>query len=604
VTKKFLVAFAAGLLLVGGFLGYIGYATNQELERTVTGLFNNQQLILTRQIAHDIGNHFRFLETQLRTVSAVSSADGPARSVSEHLERLHGLLSEWNVVAAGLLDSEGESFARSVDGDLGPDDLGFLPDAELMEWSGSPVHSGMVRITRDFIPDQGKFEGRRILLMLTPLANVNGGTGALFFIVDPLAIAQRYSRDVRSGETGYAWVINEDAVFLSHYEDRFINLNSLTVREQRNPDISYERINQLVTDELLQGREGTDWYISGWHRGIISRMKKLLAYSPVRYAGTAAQDQLWSVGLAAPTTEVYGILQPLLYRGWLITGVSLLLVFSGLAGTILLSLRWAQLLKTKVDEKTADLIRSEAEVRIERDRVKESMRRLLQAQEKLLRSERFAAIGEAASHLAHEIKNPLLLMGGFASQVRRQLPEDSAHRQKLEIVENEAKRLEEMLMEVQNFTRPAKPQMERRDINQEIEDTILLVENDLRQKGIAIEKHLDETLPPVDHDPRQIRQVLINLAKNAGEAIQGTGTVTFRSWREGGQVMVSVSDTGIGISPEGLNKIFNPFYTTKSKGTGLGLSVCYRIVEDHGGEISVSSTEGKGSTFTLSLPVA
>jgi two-component system, NtrC family, sensor histidine kinase HydH len=599
VIKKFLGAYAVGLLLVGGALGYVVFATNQRLERTVTELFNNQQLILARQIAQDITNHFLFLETQLKTVSALSEVETlPNR---EPLEHLHGLVSEWNVLATGFLRSQGKSFAITSGPALGAEDLRFLHSAELVEWSLSPEHAGMVRITRDFVPDEGVFDGRRILLMFTTSTEENGAEG-VFFIIDPLAVAQRYARDVRSGETGYAWVINEDAVFLSHYEEQFINLNSLNVREQRNPDIPYDRINRIVTDNLLHGMEGTDWYISGWHRGIISRMKKLLAYSPVRYAGTQAPDNLWSVALAAPTTEVYGMLQPLLYRGWLITGVSLLLVFSGLAWIIYFSLRWAQLLKTEVDRKTADLRQSEAEVRVERDRVKESMSHLLQAQEKLLRSERFAAIGEAAAHLAHEIKNPLLLMGGFAAQVRRQLPVDSKHRQKLEVVESEAKRLENMLMEVQNFTRPAKPQKEMQDINREIEDIISLMENDLRQKGIMVVKNLDETLPLVEHDPRQIRQVLLNLAKNAGEAITGAGRITFSSWQENGRIKVSVNDTGVGMSREVLENLFRPFYTTKVKGTGLGLVVCSRIIEDHGGEISASSVEGRGSTFTITLP--
>jgi two-component system, NtrC family, sensor histidine kinase HydH len=599
VIKKFLGAYAVGLLLVGGALGYVVFATNQRLERTVTELFNNQQLILARQIAQDITNHFLFLETQLKTVSALSEVETLS---NKPLERLHGLVSEWNVLATGFLRSQGKSFAITSGPALGAEDLRFLHSAELVEWSLSPEHAGMVRITRDFVPNEGVFNGRRILLLFTTSTEGNGAEG-VFFIIDPLAVAQRYARDVRSGETGYAWVINEDAVFLSHYEEQFINLNSLNVREQRNPDIPYDRINRIVTDNLLQGMEGTDWYISGWHRGIISRMKKLLAYSPVRYAGTQAPDNLWSVALAAPTTEVYGMLQPLLYRGWLITGVSLLLVFSGLAWIIYFSLRWAQLLKTVVDLKTADLIQSEAEVRVERDRVKESMSHLLQAQEKLLRSERFAAIGEAAAHLAHEIKNPLLLMGGFAAQVRRQLPVDSKHRQKLELVESEAKRLENLLMEVQNFTRPAKPQKEMQDINREIEDIICLVENDLRQKGVMVVKNLDETLPLVEHDPRQIRQVLLNLAKNAGEAITGDGRITFSSWQENGRIKVSVSDTGVGMSAEVLENLFRPFYTTKAKGTGLGLVVCSRIIEDHGGEISASSVEGQGSTFTITLPV-
>jgi two-component system, NtrC family, sensor histidine kinase HydH len=589
VTKTFLKSFAAVLLLVGGFLGYIGYSTNRDLERTVTEQFNDQQLILARQVAKDIETHFHYLETLLMTSDAVEP--GPEPASRDGMHRIYRLAAEWNVLAAGRLDPDGASFAVSGDSVLDHEGLRFLTETGVLELPDAKVQEGRARITRDFIPQTGQFEGRRIMLM-----TARDQAGLKFFIIDPLILAQRHARGVRSGETGYAWVINEDAVFLAHYEERFIDRNSLTVREQRNPDISYDRINHLVVHRLLHGMEGKDWYITGWHRGVISRMKKLMAYTPVHYAGEEAQGQLWSVGLVAPTDEVYGILQPLLYRGWLITGASLILVFSGLGGTIYLSLRWAQMLKLEVDQKTADLMASQAEVR-------ESMDRLLRIQDELLRSERFAAIGEAASHLAHEIKNPLLLMGGFAMQVRRRLPEDSPDREKLVIVEKEAKRLEELLMEVQNFTRPAKPQMETRDINREIEDIIRLVENDLRQRGIVVVKELDETIPPLDHDPRQIRQVLLNLAKNAGEAIKGGGWITFRSRHEDGQVKVSITDTGEGMPPEVLDNLFNPFYTTKVKGTGLGLAVCSRIIEDHGGTISVSSAQGEGSTFTFTLPL-
>jgi two-component system, NtrC family, sensor histidine kinase HydH len=596
VTRKFLAVFAAVLLLVGAFLGYIGYATNREMDRTVTEQFNNQQLILARQIAQDIETHFRSLQTLLSTSISTAPAEPAGEEHREIASRLYRLASTWNVLAVGWLSPAGESFAFFDDAVLRNEELRFLSEAGVATGSRGPAE-GIVT-SRDFIPAAGVFEGRRIMLM-----TAGGAAGTHFFIVDPLAVALRYARDVRSGETGYAWVINEDAVFLAHYEERFINRNSLTVREQRNPDISYERVNTIVTDRLLKGMEGTDWYISGWHRGVISQMKKLLAYSPVRYAGAEAEDRLWSVGLAAPTTEVYGILQPLLYRGWLITGVSLLLVVSALGGTILLSLRWAQMLKVEVDTTTADLRQSEAEVRVERDKVKESMDRLLQTQEDLLRAERFAAIGLAASHLAHEIKNPLLLMGGFAAQVRRKLPGDSPDLQKLDIIEKEAKRLEGMLMEVLNFTRPVKPQMEKADITLEIEDVVHLVENDLRLKGVVIEQHLDRSIPHVLHDPRQIRQVLLNLVKNAGEAIKGQGRITIRSWQQDGLLRISINDSGTGMTPEVIKSLFSPFFTTKPKGTGLGLAVCSRILEDHGGRITVESAPGKGSTFTISLPL-
>jgi two-component system, NtrC family, sensor histidine kinase HydH len=132
---------------------------------------------------------------------------------------------------------------------------------------------------------------------------------------------------------------------------------------------------------------------------------------------------------------------------------------------------------------------------------------------------------------------------------------------------------------------------------------VRLVENDLRQKGVVIEQHLDRSIPHVLHDPRQIRQVLLNLVKNAGKPFRGRERITIRSWQQDRQLRISIGDTGTGMTPEVLKSLFSPFFTTKPKGTGLGLAVCYRIVEDHGGRITVESAPGKGSTFTISLPL-
>jgi signal transduction histidine kinase len=245
----------------------------------------------------------------------------------------------------------------------------------------------------------------------------------------------------------------------------------------------------------------------------------------------------------------------------------------------------------------------EALLKRERDKVKESMQKLVEMQERLVRSERFAAIGEAASYLSHEIKNPLMVIGGLASQVERAISTHHAECRKLVIIRDEIKRLESMLMDVRDFTRPSKPQKELLDMNSAIEKTLALMENDLTARGINYEKLLDRRLPLVFFDPEQIKQVLINLTKNAVEAMPDGGRLVISSCLENEHVMVSIADSGIGMSPEATRKMFDPFFTTKKRGTGLGLAVSCKIMEDHEGEISVQSKEGKGTTVTVLLPI-
>ncbi len=250
-----------------------------------------------------------------------------------------------------------------------------------------------------------------------------------------------------------------------------------------------------------------------------------------------------------------------------------------------------------------DLKRSEAEVRLERDRVKVSIQKLVDMQDKLIRSERFAAIGEAASYLSHEIRNPLMVIGGLAGVIEESLSDDDANRVNLEIIQREIKRLESMLTNVTDFTRPSRLKKGILDINSAIKNAMTLMENDLRNKKINCEQSLDGDLPSISFDPEQIKQVLINLLKNAAEAMPNGGKLAISSWREDGYVKVSFTDSGTGMSAKIAQKVFNPFFTTKKKGTGLGLAVSRRIMEDHGGEISLQSKKGKGTRAVISLPI-
>ncbi|MBW1751499.1 MAG: ATP-binding protein [Deltaproteobacteria bacterium] len=241
-------------------------------------------------------------------------------------------------------------------------------------------------------------------------------------------------------------------------------------------------------------------------------------------------------------------------------------------------------------------------MRLERDKVKEGMDVLIRTQEMLIRSERFAAIGEAAAYLSHEIKNPLVLIGGFATQVEKSLPKEDANIKKLRIIQDETSRLELLLTDVRDFTRPSLPRKELLDIHLSIKETLALMETDLTEKGIECNTLFDDELPPVWFDPEKIKQVLINLIKNAADAVSEGGRITIKTQPEGDSTRISITDSGKGMSAETIKKIFDPFFTTKKKGTGLGLAVCRKIIEDHMGELSVESKEGEGTSVTFTLP--
>ncbi len=232
-----------------------------------------------------------------------------------------------------------------------------------------------------------------------------------------------------------------------------------------------------------------------------------------------------------------------------------------------------------------------------------AMRELMETQKKLVQSERLAAIGEAAAHLSHEIKNPLMLMAGFARQVKRGVPQNSAEQKKLDIIVEEARRLEKMLYQVRDFTRPRKLEKEKCLLNQLICDTLKIFEDELREMRIRCQLDLEPELPMIYVDKDQIKQVLLNLIKNSLEAMSSEDTLTIGSRLEEGFLRLWVEDTGSGIPQENIKNIFNPFFTTKERGSGLGLAVSYRIIQDHGGDMHLESKSGLGTRFILYLPV-
>lgn len=255
-------------------------------------------------------------------------------------------------------------------------------------------------------------------------------------------------------------------------------------------------------------------------------------------------------------------------------------------------------------------------------KIEERTRQLEEIQVQLMQSEKLSAIGQLAAGVAHELNNPLGGILGYAQftleKLQKNVPDKTTTKEVqsyiryLTDIEVQARRCKTIVQNLLRFSRSTKPlDTEDVDINKAIEDTVTFVEHQLHLNQIQLVTELSPTLPHLLGNTGQLQQVFTNLIINAmhASAPQSTIKVTTRHspalGEFGGAVEIRVIDEGSGISEENLKKIFEPFFTTKEigKGTGLGLSVSYGIIKDHGGEIAVSSTVGKGTTFTIVLPV-
>src|SRR3984957_5151986 len=231
---------------------------------------------------------------------------------------------------------------------------------------------------------------------------------------------------------------------------------------------------------------------------------------------------------------------------------------------------------------------------------REEIERLHRTQ--MSRAEHLATLGELATGLAHEIRNPLAGIAGVIEIVGRDLPATSPARAVVKDVRLEITRISRTLTDLLETARPRRPEVRRSNLNTTVEHAVMLARQQVLSRPIKIELQKAPDLPEVEHDSDQIHQVLLNLLLNAVQAMDGPGTVRVEIGSRDACASVVVSDTGRGISPQNLPNIFRPFYTTKGDGTGLGLSLARRIVEDHHGRIEVNSVVGKGSKFEVLLP--
>jgi len=224
-------------------------------------------------------------------------------------------------------------------------------------------------------------------------------------------------------------------------------------------------------------------------------------------------------------------------------------------------------------------------------------------QERLVQAERLSAIGEMAARVAHEIRNPLVAIGGFARSLLQRTPHpDETTRESLEVIVDEVRRLESIVGEVLDFSRQVPPRIGSLDLARLAREAGDLLRFELEQAGVRWEVDADERLPAAAADRDQIFQALVNVLRNAIHAMPKGGALSVRVRAIAHGLEVAVNDTGEGMPPEVLAHVFEPFYTTKPTGSGLGLTIAAQIVRDHHGELKLDSREGEGTTVTFRLP--
>lgn len=233
-------------------------------------------------------------------------------------------------------------------------------------------------------------------------------------------------------------------------------------------------------------------------------------------------------------------------------------------------------------------------------RLRASSAELREVQRDLGRAETLAALGKMVAHVSHEIRNPLTTLGGYAARLQKKSDDPEAVRRHATIIQSEIARLEELLNNLLDISRPRNQNKELGDLNEVLERACLLAGD---RSQIEWTKKFDKSLPPMEINAAGLLQAFLNVLRNAIQAMPDGGVLTVVSRMENGKVVVTISDTGCGIAPEKLSEIWQPFVTHKSGGTGLGLTVTQQIIGEHGGCVEVESEVGKGTTFRFRLPI-
>ena len=364
---KVLVGIIMTVLLGAVFI--LGLMSSKKVKEIVTEDFNQQQLLLARHVARQIENSLDTLRRELVLLSLSPSIQYfESASMKNRVENSFSSIKHEGTLEIRFIENKGHQVLHVLEQHRGSSENATPGDLAFLQWAQNEVNKGNIWLTGVSEMSSRDTPAKPIFRMAIPVwqtsvddshpVALNKFSGVLIFVVDASRLIQNITKEIRSGKTGYAWVIDENGSFLYHQETSFISQNAFEARKGKKPTISFARINQIQKDKMLKGEEGTSWYISGWHRGIEGEIKKLIAYTPIRL-GDKPGNRIWSVAVVAPVSEVEGAIHSIHIQQFLLQAfIIVLILFGGLFINFMI-LSWSNILEQEVAKKTIALKKSE-----------------------------------------------------------------------------------------------------------------------------------------------------------------------------------------------------------------------------------------------------
>jgi len=414
------------IILLGSAL-ILSALSSRDMKRIISKDFNSQQLELAKHAAGILKQNFKILKRELMTLSLSPSIQYlEAVSWQNRMKISLSSVSDYGVIQIILINDDGStSHSINYANAIFVEKESYRHE-DYFEWCKKPENKNKIYISNVRKEIVVNSEPRFVIMMAVPVYQISSDeahptpthrfSGVLVFKLDAGSLAKQFVSHIQSGKTGYAWVIDESGNFLYHLEKDFIGQNAFEVRKSKDSHISFSKINLLQKNKMLQGKEGTSWYISGWHRGTTGTMKKLIAYAPV-YIGAANTKRIWSVAVVAPISEVEDAAHTVYIRQFIIQGTltaTVLIIFIFL---IVNERAWLKTLEHEVKEKTKDL---------------ESYARRLRSSE-----ERYRSLIESADDMIYTIDRncKILSVNQYLTQITGEQAEDIVGKSIMDIIQ-------------------------------------------------------------------------------------------------------------------------------------------------------------------------
>ncbi len=347
--RYFKISVGIVMTLLLGTVLILGWVSSKKVREVVTEDFNQQQLLLAKHAALMIEDSLYHLERELSLLSFSPSIQyAETVFMGKRMEIAFSSIKDGGVEIRFIENKNKKTHVVNSQGyrTVSPS----REDRSCLEWAMIRENKGNKLISDVYSLDSGSNNKKLVVGLAIPVWQVsvdeahpvaqNKFSGALMFLIDVTKLTGDVAREIRSGKTGYAWVIDNKGTFLFHHEKEFIGKNAFKVRKGKMPSISFTRINEIQKEKMLKGEEGTSWYISGWHRGKEGEIKKLIAYAPVKLEGTGKAENIWSMAVVAPISEVEGAIHSIYIEQFSLQALVFFVILLGGLSINLMILRW------------------------------------------------------------------------------------------------------------------------------------------------------------------------------------------------------------------------------------------------------------------------